>query len=62
MIAGRQLVPLKYPGRGEAADRTSRDAKETSALYVEMTTARDWCGVSLVSGAPIAMVNGERDG
>jgi superfamily I DNA/RNA helicase len=49
VIAGRHLVPLKYPGGGDASDRASWDAKEIAALYVGMTRARDWCGVSVVS-------------
>jgi superfamily I DNA/RNA helicase len=50
VLAGRQLVPLRYPGGGDDADRASWDAKETGALYVGMTRARDWCGVSVVGG------------
>jgi superfamily I DNA/RNA helicase len=50
VLAGRQLVPLKYPGGGDAADRGTWGAKEIAALYVGMTRARDWCGVSVVSG------------
>jgi superfamily I DNA/RNA helicase len=49
VLAGRQLVPLKYPGGGDAADRATWDAKEIAALYVGMTRARDWCGVSSVA-------------
>jgi mRNA-degrading endonuclease RelE of RelBE toxin-antitoxin system len=48
VLAGRQLVPLKYPGGGDAADRATWDAKELAALYVGMTRARDWCGISVV--------------
>ncbi|GAB4196359.1 MAG: ATP-dependent helicase [Sandaracinaceae bacterium] len=50
VLAGRQLVPLRYPGGGDDADRASWEAKETAALYVGMTRARDWCGVSVVRG------------
>jgi len=48
VIAGRQLVPMKYPGGGDPADRTAWDAKEIASLYVGVTRARDWCGVSSV--------------
>ena len=51
MIAGRHLVPLKYPGGGDPADRAEWDKKESAALYVGITRARDWCGISRVGAA-----------
>lgn len=51
VIAGRQLVPMKYPGGGDAADRAAWDAKESAALYVGITRARDWCGVARIQSA-----------
>jgi hypothetical protein len=48
VIAGRQLVPARYPGGGDPADRALWDRKERCLLYVGMTRARDWCGVSTV--------------
>jgi hypothetical protein len=46
IIAGRQLVPLRYPGGGDARDRALWDRKERSLLYVGMTRARDWCALT----------------
>ncbi|MFO0556362.1 MAG: 3'-5' exonuclease [Polyangiaceae bacterium] len=54
VLAGRQLVPIKYPGGGDASDRTTWDAKELAALYVGMTRARDWCGVNVVHDQVVA--------
>lgn len=48
VLAGRQLVPARYPGGGDPADRALWDRKERCLLYVGMTRARDWCGVSTV--------------
>ena len=46
VIAGRQLVPMKLvPGE---VDREEWDRRERCLLYVGMTRARDWCGVSRV--------------
>jgi mRNA-degrading endonuclease RelE of RelBE toxin-antitoxin system len=51
VLSGRQLVPVKFPGGGDASDRATWDAKELASLYVGMTRARDWCGVSVVGKA-----------
>lgn len=48
VLAGRHLVPAKYPGGGDPADRALWDRMEVALLYVGMTRARDWCGVSKV--------------
>lgn len=48
VIAGRQLVPARYPGGGDPADKALWARKERCLLYVGMTRARDWCGVSRV--------------
>ncbi|HEY8429905.1 MAG TPA: 3'-5' exonuclease, partial [Sandaracinaceae bacterium] len=48
VIAGRQLVPAHYPGGGDPADRALWDRRERSLLYVGITRARDWCGISRV--------------
>ena len=58
ILAGRQLVPLKYPGGGDASDRPTWDAKELATLYVGMTRARDWCGVSMVKAPPVSSPRG----
>ena len=44
VIAGRQLVPGRFPG-GDAVDRKLWDRRERCLLYVGMTRARDWLGV-----------------
>ncbi len=49
VIAGRQLVPARYPGGGDSADKKLWARKERCLLYVGMTRARDWCGMSTVS-------------
>ncbi|MEC7523034.1 MAG: UvrD-helicase domain-containing protein [Myxococcota bacterium] len=48
VIAGRQLVPARYPGGGDPEDRALWDRKERCLLYVGLTRARDWCAVSTV--------------
>ncbi|HEY8426876.1 MAG TPA: UvrD-helicase domain-containing protein [Sandaracinaceae bacterium] len=48
IIAGRQLVPARYPGGGDPADRALWERRERSLLYVGITRARDWCGISRV--------------
>lgn len=48
IVAGRQLVPARYPGGGDPSDRDLWDRRERSLLYVGITRARDWCGVSEV--------------
>lgn len=48
VIAGRQLVPARYPGGGDPGDRALWDRKERCLLYVGLTRARDWCAVSTV--------------
>ncbi|TNF28132.1 MAG: hypothetical protein EP329_18390 [Deltaproteobacteria bacterium] len=48
VLAGRQLVPARFPGGGDPADRELWDRKERCLLYVGLTRARDWCGVSTV--------------
>lgn len=48
VIAGRHLVPARYPGGGDPADKMLWESKERCLLYVGMTRARDWCGVSTV--------------
>jgi len=47
IIAGRQLMPQRFPG-GDTADKALWTRKENSLLYVGMTRARDWCAVSSV--------------
>lgn len=46
IIAGRQLVPAKYPGGGDKADRELWAKKERSLLYVAISRARDWVATS----------------
>lgn len=48
IIAGRQLVPARYPGGGDPADRELWDRQERSLLYVGISRARDWCAISRV--------------
>ncbi len=50
VIAGRQLVPGRFPGGGAGARRRFQ-RQERCLLYVGMTRARDWCGVTSVEGA-----------
>ena len=47
VIAGRQLIPLRWPG-GDQTDRAQWQRQERCLLYVGMTRARDWCGLSSV--------------
>ncbi|MDX9719897.1 MAG: UvrD-helicase domain-containing protein [Myxococcota bacterium] len=48
VIAGAQLIPARYPGKGDDSDRALWGRKETCLLYVGLTRARDWCAVSRV--------------
>lgn len=45
IIAGEQLVPLRYRGKGDDSDKALWARREKSLLYVGMTRARDWCAV-----------------
>jgi superfamily I DNA/RNA helicase len=47
VIAGQQLVPARWPG-GDPADKAAWERQELCLVYVGMTRARDWCGVSTV--------------
>lgn len=47
IIAGKQLVPARFPG-GDEADRALWDRKERALLYVALTRARDWCATTRV--------------
>ncbi|MBT3222262.1 MAG: AAA family ATPase [Proteobacteria bacterium] len=48
IIAGRQGIPARWPGEG-VMDKKRWERQERCLLYVGMTRARDWCGVSGVS-------------
>ncbi len=52
IVAGSHLLPLRYQGSADPADRRLWDKKQRSLLYVAVTRARDWCGISSI---------GERD-
>lgn len=45
VVVGKQLVPLRWPG-GDKAEKARWERQERCLLYVGMTRARDWCGVS----------------
>lgn len=48
IVAGRQLVPARHPGGGDPADRDLWDRRERALLYVGISRARDFCGISEV--------------
>ncbi len=49
IIAGAQLIPQGWPGDGDEGDREVWAQRERCLMYVGMTRARDWCGVSRVA-------------
>jgi len=48
IVAGTHQIPQGWPGKGDAGEKIVWDRQEKCLLYVGMTRARDWCGLSRV--------------